>query len=151
MNIIGRFFIISLKKNFVNPANCFFIALDDIFDLAALWIFWKSLFALGLKNTGWDSNSLIIFMGFSFICMVVSMCFNGTYFIEDYVLNGKLDVCLIKPIHPILYILLERANFFRITIRFVLGLILVVYGLVKLHAVHILVPALLICIAASVT
>ena len=138
MNIINRFFLISLKKNFAYPANCFFIILDDVFDLAGVWIFWNSLFALGLKAASWDYNSLTVFMGFSFICTAISAFFIGTYFIEYYILNGSLDLCLVKPLNPILYILLERANFFRISFRFLLGLGFVLYGLIKLQAIKVL-------------
>lgn len=150
MNIINSFFLISLKKNFAYPANCFFIILDDIFDLAGIWIFWNSLFALGLKAASWNYNSLTVFMGFSFICTAISAFFIGTYFIEYYILNGGLDLCLVKPINPILYILLERANFFRISFRFLLGLGFVIYGLIKLQALRVLIPALIICTAATV-
>lgn len=90
-------------------------------DCFSLWLFWGSLLALDLRIGGWGQQSLELFMGFSLISSAVSNLFVGSYDIQSYVLDGRLDHYLVKPCSPILLILLERANFLRFLVTFPAG------------------------------
>lgn len=101
------------------------VILDTLMDCFSIWLFWASLLEMGIHIPGWDVRALRLFMGYSLISMGIAVLFVGNNDIQRHVLDGTLDPYLVKPCHPILLLLLERANFLRLLVAFPIGCALV--------------------------
>lgn len=149
MRTIGEWIRLSMKKNFIHPANGFFVIVDVILDCLGVWVFWMSLQEMGAALKVWEEDNLLIFMGMSLMSTGVSCLFVGGYDLEEYVLRGKLDFYLIKPLHGMLLILGERANFLRVSLMICIGGGMLFGGFKAIQRWELLFPAILMCILAT--
>lgn len=149
MHTIGEWIRLSMKKNFIHPANGFFVMLDDVLDCLGVWVFWASLQEMGAGLQLWEGDSLFIFMGMSVISSGISCLFVGGYDLEEHRLRGTLDFYLIKPLHGMLLILAERVNFLRVFLLFGIGTGMLMGGFGAIQRWILLIPAILMCVFAT--
>lgn len=122
MNIIARYIVISLKKNFTYKMNGVMVILDTILACFSIWLFWNSLLELDLKIDGWGINSIQMFIGFSLIARAFTNLTVGDYEIQEHIIKGTLDNYLVKPCNPIVAIMMERPDFLQFFVTFFIGL-----------------------------
>lgn len=149
MRTIGEWIRLSIKKNFIHPANGLFVILDVVMDCIGVWVFWTSLREMGAGLQLWEGNSLLIFMGMGLISTGISCLFVGGYDLEEHVLRGTLDFYLIKPVHGMLLILGERANFLRVSLMVLIGMGMLVGGFGAIAHWLLLIPGVLMCVLAT--
>ena len=125
MNTIARFVIISLKKNFVYKINGVMVIVDTFLDVLSVWLFWMSLAQYDIAIGNWTMKELTMFMGFSLIATAIGNMGVGAYDIQRAVLDGTLDLYLVRPYSSIAIIMAERPNVIRFFISFIAGIILV--------------------------
>ena len=150
MNTILKYIGLSLKKNFIHRINGIMVIADTMIDCFSIWLLWASLTEAGINILNWNKQALQLFMGYSLISMSISVLFVGSYDIEKHIINGTLDIYLIKPFNPIITILLERANFLRYIITMPVGLVFVLKSVVLYDIVDI-VLSIYVCIVSTVS
>ena len=149
MNIIGRYFIISMKKNFAYPVNGVMVIVDTLIDCFSVWLFWISLLELDLSFTQWNRTHLLLFMGFSLISMSISNLFVGCGDLGLHIQKGTLDSYLTKPSYSLLLIALDRANFLRFIVSYLIGTILCI-RILSIRKIGYFLIGMLVCIVATI-
>jgi ABC-2 type transport system permease protein len=86
-------------------------------------------------------------MGFSLISMGIMVLFSGGYDIQDHILDSTMDLYFVKPVSPVLLILLERANFLRFLVTFPIGAVITAKSFSGHWASYFV--ALALCIAST--
>lgn len=147
MNIIGRYFILSVKKNFNYPMNAIMVIFDTLMDCFSIFLFWLSLMEMDVQIGNWTETDIKIFIGFSLVSMGILVLFSGAYDIQENILNGSLDMYLIKPCSSLLLIVMERANCLRFLVSFPIGIIILKFSYSK--GLGTLIIAVLMCMMAS--
>lgn len=147
MRIIGRYFVLSIKKNFNYPVNGIMVIFDTLMDCFSIFLFWLSLMEMDVQIGNWDKTDIGTFIGFNLISMGILVLFSGAYDIQKHILDGSLDTYLIKPCSSLLLIVLERANFLRFLVSFPLGIVLV--GIYDAKNIGTLITAMLVCVMIS--
>lgn len=148
MNIIANNFLLSLKRNATYKQNLLFLVLDELICFVSVFVFWSSLQEVGLLVPGWGRDSRIVFIGLNLISTAISDVFVGVYDLQDQILSGELDLSLLKPTNPWLFVILQRCNFLRFLITFPLGL-LVAGWTIPLWQMPQFLLAVLTCILAT--
>lgn len=151
MNIIANYSIISLKKNFTYKTNFIFLILDELVDCGAVFLFWSSLYELGLHVEGWGAKSRFVFIGLNLISSAVSNLFVGAQDLQERILDGSLDLDIVKPAPTWALVTFERCNFLRFILTFPLGLFIAAYGVESFRQFPIFLGAVLASIMASLT
>lgn len=150
MNIIVRYIIISLKKNFINKMNAVMVILDTVLACFSIWLFWNSLLEMDLQIEGWGISSIQMFIGFSLIARAFTNLTVGDYDIQQHIAKGTLDNFLVKPCNPIIAIMMERPDFLQFFVTFFIGLICVFIHCDGSKIGYALI-AIFVCIIATIT
>lgn len=148
MNFILEMIRLSVKKNFAYRINFVMLVLDECLDIIGVFLLWLSFFSMQINLGNWGNKQLYIFVGFSLISSAISNLFVGVSDLPDYILDGTLDIYLVRPKHALLLIAAERYNFFRFVITFPIGVIIGVWQ-INVDEILLYLYALLICILAS--
>lgn len=150
ISIICSSFIISIKKNFEYKINAIMVVVDQLLDVLAIWLFWISLLSLNITIEIWGKKDIFIFVGFSLLSSSVSNLFVGTSDLKEHIINGTLDLYLIKPANAIFLIALERCNFLRFVTTFPISLI-TIFASAQTTPIANVVLAIFISIIATIT
>lgn len=150
MSIILKYIDISLKKNFTYRANGIMVIIDTLLSCFSVWLFWNSLIELEITIPGWDKMAVQSFIGFCLISKAVANLMVGDYDIERHITEGTLDNILVKPVNPVVMIMLERPDFLQFAVMFGAGVFFVFRYCPTMQIGRIII-AILVCIIATTT
>ena len=135
MNITKVFVIVpTLFKMEINKArefksNTFFEVVTSISYLVINVFFWSLMFNLGYNLDGWNRADIIIFIAFSelFFGLHASLITSLSRFWQ-YILSGKLDTILVRPIDAKVRILLVNINYIEFIKTIVFFVFMLIYS-----------------------
>lgn len=124
---------LSLKKIQIYKAD-FALNFFAIFIWIGAGIFNIAIFFCNTESFGnWNLLETMLLYGMWTITFAMyNILGSGLLEVENYIVTGNLDTILIKPINPLLQILLSRINIMGVSF-WIIGLLTIIYSLVKLQ------------------
>ncbi len=148
--LIRTYCVLSLKKLTEYKFNIVTNTFAYLVLIAAWYYFWNFLINSIREIGQWNLPMLLLLMGFLYISMAVWQMIYYTIAFNEQIMNGSIDLYLVRPIHPLFGMVMGKIQFFSF-IPAVLGTGLVVYVITTYFSVSILnfLIALLMCIIAA--
>lgn len=149
MSTIGRYIQLSLKKMFTYRMNMVSVIIDTVIDCFSIWLFWKSIMELELNLATWNDKYIYLFIGYSMIFRSVYTIFSKCWDLQKNIIQGTLDIYLVRPGNPVVMILLENVNCLRIFLSFGIGIIILMIHVERANFFYSCI-AIIVCIIASI-
>lgn len=127
LNIIKRYSILSIKELIVFPFE-FIMRLAFVgFEIGFIYIFWISIFNIGLSFKDWTTYEIIILVSMNLLSDGIGGITFGFRDLEYAIIDGTFDKHLMKPINPIFSMLMDKLNIFSIVIKICISSFLLLY------------------------
>ncbi|WDV46684.1 ABC-2 family transporter protein [Clostridiaceae bacterium M8S5] len=111
--------------------------LNLVFSIGTIYVFWISVFYIGVSFKNWGVYGIIILASMNVLSNAVSRVSFGFRDLEYKILDGSFDKYLVRPVHPIFTLLMERTSFFYISTQVMISIAMLMYcvgkGNVVLH------------------
>lgn len=99
------------------------------FTVLFLYTFWYSVTTFGIVIPGWSQSEILVMTGMGLLGSAITQMGFGFRDISGIVLDGTLDLYLVRPVHPLFTILGERLFVFWVITQSASG-----YALIRLGA-----------------
>lgn len=124
-------------------SNTFFEVVTSICYLFINIFFWSVMFNLGYTLPGWNQKDILVFIAFSelFFGLHASLTVSLSRF-WLFVISGKLDTMLVRPIDPRLRIILLNINYIELIKTLIFFIFLLLYSGHELSLIKIILGVL---------
>lgn len=113
IKVFLRYCKISLEQSLFNRAAVVFLLLGKVLRIGLFVLFLSFLFQGTKSLAGYDKSQIILFyLTFNIVDSLSAMLFREVYRFRDYVSLGNLDLILIKPVNPLVRVLLGGVDVF---------------------------------------
>ncbi|MBI1973273.1 ABC-2 family transporter protein [Candidatus Micrarchaeota archaeon] len=115
LSLLRSYLSIDLKRLVEYRADFTVMLFSSVIVLAVNFIFWQAVFAQARVINGWTFGDIILLEGFFALTMtVVGLFGEGMAHLDELVIQGWLDTYLVKPISPLITIMLTNIALFEL-------------------------------------